>query len=472
MKVYPINNINLYKNVFNNKKQNSKSKMVSCNNELGSNNALAFQGNYLRYLTAKKYVAEKVYPRLEKYPNKKFDLWDFDLNKLEGIQYDIKVFKNMSMKEIAFFLSTLAEVATFRGCYNNCAHCYADAKPPIKEAENQTAGMTWEDFTTLTNGIKALNKRLGFYASGKNRRNKRRYLTPFHDSDSMEVFMKDKNGKIYDVMEISKKLYESMGVKIIFDTASWHPKSKIRQEKAEKYIEFMAKPENKEIFYQVNISLNPFHAMHRKELELRKENKIELADKMRDLYTTRMANAFFTFTPLIKTKQLELLASATPDKENFDGYRINDLYNLYDEIIDKLIGFYDDDLNGEQKYVNSVKDAEKCLEKLNKLFANYRHITFAEKAIRVLNPDEVSLHDQGNKIANGIDELKDLKQNTLVQNNFVGILDSNGKYYLTDFNLVVPTEIKLNFDNDKETAPIRPNLMPKLKITKEQITKL
>ena len=55
------------------------------------------------------------------------------INKLEGIQHGIKVFKNMSIKEIAFFLSTIAEFATLRGCYNNCAHCYADAKPPIKE---------------------------------------------------------------------------------------------------------------------------------------------------------------------------------------------------------------------------------------------------------------------------------------------------------------------------------------------------
>ena len=37
---------------------------------------------------------------MKEVPDKFFDLWDFNLNKLEGIQHGIKVFKNMSMKEI------------------------------------------------------------------------------------------------------------------------------------------------------------------------------------------------------------------------------------------------------------------------------------------------------------------------------------------------------------------------------------
>lgn len=471
MRIFPVDNINSYK-VFEQKIGNAKAIKDVEQFEIESYNDLTFRGSYLKYLTAKRYVTETVKPRLKKYPNKKVDLWDFDLRKLEGIQYGIKVFKNMSIKEIAFFLSTVMEFATFRGCYNNCAHCYADAKPPIKETEKQAAGMSWEDFTLLIEGIQTLNKRLGFYSSGKNKRNKGRYLTPFHDSDGMEVFMKDKTGNVYDFMDITKKLYDAIGVKIIFDTATWHPKSKSRQEKAEKYVEFMVNPENRKMFDQINISFTPFHAMHQKEVELRKENRIELADKIRDLYTTRIANALFTFTPLIKSKQFRFLQTVTENKEQFIGYRYKDLYELYDEITDKLWLMYSNDLIGEQKYIKKESDMGKIIDYLNEVFERYRFVSFSDKARKTLNPDVDTLRVEDKKIANGIEELKDLRQNTLAQNHFVGILNSDGKYYLTNFRFTVPTEIKLNFENNKETAPIRPNLRSKLKITKEDIKNL
>ncbi|MBE7711684.1 MAG: hypothetical protein E7Z92_06045 [Cyanobacteria bacterium SIG31] len=473
MKISAINSINFYRPNLNiaNSSPNTTPKVY--NSELARFNEISFQGANLKYLSAKKYVAQKVQPRLKKYPERIFNLWNFDLNKLEGIQNGIKVFKNMSMKEIAFFLTTVAEFATFRGCYNNCAHCYADAKPPLKETENQTTGMSWEDFTNLIKGIKTLNRRLGFFASGKNVEHNHRYLTPFHDSDSMEVFMKDKNGNIYDVMDITKKLYKAMGVEVIFDTASWHPKSKARQEKAEKYVEFMTNPKNKKMFEQINVSLNSFHAMHRKEVELRKENKTELADRIRDLYTTRMANTLFTFTPLIKSKQLNLLIAVAPDKENFEGYRVEELAELYDEMTDKLWELYQQDLQGEQKYIKSIEDAEIYMDRLDKqLEHGYRFITFAEKSNRTLHPDEDTLNNEDTKLEDSVNIIKNLNQRLLKKGHFVGILDANGKFYLTNYRLTVPTEIKLNFENNKKTAGINPNLKPELVITKEEIENL
>ena len=55
------------------------------------------------------------------------------------------------------------------------------------------------------------------------------------------------------------------------------------------------------------------------------------------------------------------------------------------------------------------------------------------------------------------------------RNYFVGIIDSNGKYYLTNYELTVPTEIKLNFNNDKETASIKPYLMKGKTLQKSEI---
>ena len=471
MKINPINiSLNVPKLDYTNTNKSLYSKESNHCTQLSKYNNITFQGNYLKYLSAKKYATETIQPQIKKFPDKIFDLWNFDLKKLDGIQYEIKVFEKLSIKDIAFFLSTVAEIATFRGCHNNCAHCYADAKPPVKETASKTNGMTWEDFTNLMDGIETLNKRVGFFASGKNKRNKYRYLTPFHDSDCMEISMKDKNGNVYDFIDIAKRLYKAMGVRVIFDTAGWNPKSQKYQEKAEKYVEFLSKPQNKKMFYQINVSLNPFHAIHRKEIELRKENKNELADKMRDYYTTRMANVFFTFTPLIKQKKLNLIAAATPNRETFEGYQYKDLYKLYDEITDKLWELYEKDLNGEQKYIKSEKDMDRCIHNLNNKFDGYRYITFAKKTNKTLNPDKLTQYNECRKNQSSINRLRELKQNYALSNKyFVGIIDANGKYYLTDFRTTAPTEIKLNFENNKETASINPNLQEDLIITKKDI---
>ncbi len=430
---------------------------------------MTFKSNVISYLSAKNYVSKKVLPKIQKKPNKIFSLWDFDLNKLEGIQYKINVFKTMTMKEIALFLSSATEFATFRGCHNNCSHCYADAKPPLKETSEQTSGMTWEDFISLIKGIRILNKRLGFMASGQNREIKNRYLTPFHDSDCLEITMKDKNGNIHDFIDISKQLNKALGVPIIFDTASWNPKSKKYQERAEKYVKFMSKPQNKKMFYQINVSLNPFHAIHTKEIELRKQNKPELADKMRDYYTTRMANTLFTFTPLIKSKQLRFLASAAKDRECFAGYQIKDVTDLFNEILDKLFDMYSKDLNGEQKNVKSEKEIDRYLTILVEKYNNYRYISFSEKAKRILNPDTTSLVESNDRVSNSKIKLKDLREHKKYQGDFYGIIDANGDYFLTDFILTIPTEIKLNFKNNKKTASINPNLTKELILTKKEI---
>ena len=91
-----------------------------------------------------------------------FGIYNLNLDKLNGIQEGIKVFDGLNMKEIAFVSQSILEVAVNRGCNNMCAHCYADAKPHIKEDETHINKMSWNDFTNLTEGYKELNKRLGF----------------------------------------------------------------------------------------------------------------------------------------------------------------------------------------------------------------------------------------------------------------------------------------------------------------------
>jgi len=69
---------------------------------------------------------------------------------LEGIQKGISVFKGLNMTEISFVLAHINEVGILRGCFNNCAHCYAEGSYPRKNTENYISRMSWKDYKDLT----------------------------------------------------------------------------------------------------------------------------------------------------------------------------------------------------------------------------------------------------------------------------------------------------------------------------------
>lgn len=161
------------------------------------------------------------------------EIYDFNLNKLDGIQEGIKVFKGLNMKEIAFIAQTITEVAVIRGCRNICSHCYAGGQPPLREDENHINKMSWNDFEALTEGFKQLNERLGFSIT-KNRRGVDPYMTAFHDADSIDMLLKDNSGREHDFIDISEALSSAFGLKLVFDTAGWSPKNKKAQARAEK----------------------------------------------------------------------------------------------------------------------------------------------------------------------------------------------------------------------------------------------
>lgn len=154
------------------------------------------------YLKAKKYLEHKK-SKLSKTKQENISIKDFDLDKLNGIQQGINIFDGLSFKQVAFVISKLLEVATFRGCYNNCAHCYAEAKHPIKETNDFISKMDWDDFTNLMNGIEELHNRLGFVLCDY------KYNTSFHDADCSQIEIKDKNGNTYDWYDLATHQYKT-----------------------------------------------------------------------------------------------------------------------------------------------------------------------------------------------------------------------------------------------------------------------
>lgn len=445
------------------------------------NFAPSFSGGFPLNVHSPKYFAAKTYLCMAKQAYKKvktLDLYMFDLNKLDGIQEGINVFKGLNMKEIAFVADTVAEITVNRGCRNICAHCYASAKAPIKETANQINKMSWNDFTSLTDGFEELNKRVGFPVVVQ-KKNKHAMAIPFHDADCSSIILKDNEGKEHDFIDIAERLDKAFHLPVLFDTAGWNIQDVKAQKRMEKYVEYYSKPENFKKLEGFNLSVNPFHAMYAKSLELKQNRKPELAEKLYDLYTTRMANVLFTLTPLQKNPNFEFIArSAANDSKVPKGFKEKDLRSLYMDILEKVNNLYKKDMKSAQKV---VKNEDEAFEYFNNYYKRLENISptigMSARAEKFVDKDdEIAKFGERRKQQNikdiqSLKRIKDLRKlNKDMNNHFYGIIDANGDYYLTTFHTSFPTEIKFNFENKgKITAPIAPYLQKDTPLTRNVI---
>ena len=51
-------------------------------------------------------------------------------------------------------------------------------------------------------------------------------------------------------------------------------------------------------FIHFNLSFNPFHSLHYTSIQRKKEGKYDIAEKLDDIYATRMANTINTLLPI------------------------------------------------------------------------------------------------------------------------------------------------------------------------------
>ncbi len=406
------------------------------------------------YDKAKKYL-EYTKSKFSKNKLENLSLYYFDIDRLEGIQKGIKVFEGLNFKQIAFMLGRLSEVATFRGCYNNCAHCYAEAKHPIKEHDEMISRMDWEDFTDLCDGIKEINERLGFSIS----RNPDSYITSFHDADCSQVRLKDKDGKIHDWYEIAKYQYDATGRVQLFDTAGWYIQDKGAQERVESYIQKILNDDETEFI--INISANPYHAMHFRAVEHMRAGNPDKEEYFRKKDSERMANVLFTMTPLLNADkenvEFRFITRAMDNKaKNSKGLTVRDLFKTYDRYFADLKKLYLDDYSSEQKYIKNLGETNKNLNKYEKtLRADISPVVSVTNKLK-------DIYDENH---NAVKETKSYqKQNPeeIDLSMYVSVIDANGKVYLTNYYETYETDIQLNFKNkDKTTAPLAPTLCDK-----------
>ena len=397
-----------------------------------------------------------------------FLLRHYSMEFIDGLQYGIKVFKGLTMKEIQYLSENLHVIAVKRGCKNMCAHCYADAKPQNRE-------MSWEDFTAITRGFKTLRKRFeGLDIYGKNNPVTRDDLLSqttelFYDADCMDLAIKDKKGRVYDFTELSTELYDSLGRRTAFDTSGWNRNNPKMQVRAEKYAEYFSSPENMEKLNAFNVSFNVFNASYVASRKALKNGDFDKAKRLRARYVDNMANTLFTFTPLIDNPKFHILARSFDFKaKNANGFNPKNLRNLAQDIIERVSDLYYQDLNGSRKYIKSQNMMD---EKMVNLIMKMNHLdTELNSSGRMKKfMEEFGIKANLLEYDDGMKKvIEDLKKTGRYHRYIMQrMIDADGKVYHMNYARFIPTEIQLNIPNKNIPSPKLANLQEDFVLTKE-----
>ncbi len=306
---------------------------------------------------------------------------DFDQGHLEGIQHGLKTFEGMNFKEIYFLLSKMGElcVPVIRDCSGMCPVCSVNGLPKDRKTPELLDRIDFEDYSNFTHDLKTINERLGFdmeeaALSERSLLEKFIGLTPmvslFHDSDCKDVWIKDKDGKIHEFPELNKMLFDATGIKGIFDTTGgWSRSNEKVQKRMESLADYYTKPENQNEIEQINISLNPYHGIMEKANKFKNKGDIDGYNRLKSTYVKNIANAMYTFTPLIDFDAYQILAKAFQDDEDskFDDYKVPVLEQLKEEVFEVLEKRYSDDLkNKNYKFVKNKGDISDLMNKIKR----------------------------------------------------------------------------------------------------------
>lgn len=412
----------------------------------------------------------------------------YELGLLEGLQEGIDVFKGLKLKQIAFLGEDLHSVMTKRGCYSRCSYCYPGAEKPVKASENIINEPLFEDIKSLADGFKTLKKRSGINFIHSN--SETPYSTLVFDADNIEVALKDIKGNIHEFPEINRILYEATGTKGIFDTTGWNILNPKYQKRAQNIVEYYSNPKNMEELHQFNISINPFHSTLEKVNELRKAGNIKTADRIYDKHIERLANALFTCIPICGSEKFNTIRRAFNwNVPNMQGYYFTDELNILNDVYKKLTQMCENDLNGEQKHIKSEENLKDVLNIFAKKLEHHgdvvkladvnidTHLIAApklEKLVKERNPqigrlEFYELFKDTMQNEECFERMKEYKKYRSAYMNYLKMVDSNGKVYITDAYRVIPTDIQLNFANkNKQTQPFS-TIVEDFVLTKEMI---
>ena len=403
---------------------------------------------------------------------------DFDQKHLDGIQYGLKSFENLSFPQIYFILSNMGEITipVVRDCSGMCPACYVNGRPKERN-KDAISRMDFEDFKNLTNDIKEITHRLNFNCVEKSTQKSIQntygtgyYTLPssalFYDSDGKDVWLQDEKGTIHEFPELNKMLYDATGLKGLFDTAGWSPKNSVVQKRIENIVKYYSNPEHEKEIDQINISVNTYHGIMQKANEYKNKGDIESYNRMKKAYINNIVNAMYTCTPLVEKDCYQILIKAADDRqgEGFKDYNKDAIFNLIKEIISTLhIRYMSDIENNNYKYAKTEEDVvnlvSKHIKKFSPLITSLSPST-RDNIFATIDDDYDYIKDQKNV---SYDDVTKQKLSSI-------LIDVNGKVYLQNDHEVFKTDICLNFKNkDKEAKQIYPLPDKRTINTKEKI---
>lgn len=411
----------------------------------------SFKGqNHIEYIAKRQHFLKTNHT-----PKKYWTLDNFNSDKLEGVQNGLKVLGNLTMTQIKSIAERSLALILQRGCNNMCAHCFADARPEsFYKKENSISKINIEDFKNFCDDIVSLNNKLGFNIF--NKKNKYNYQTLFLDADSSMIQAKDKDGNEYDYLDLSKMLYDSCNKRVLFDTAGWNIQDKKTQTRMENLVKKFNENYDKYKFVEFNLSINPFHSLHYTSIQRKKEGKFDIAEKLDDIYATRMANTINTLLPIFLNHpdNFSIISRSFENfkNKNTEGFQQIDLAELYDKTIDKLKNIF------YEKFIDEYSKQE-----LDKEFENikqYFRKSSMQTATRIGITGRLAKRFDYKNFRKTLDEeFPDASDKVISHNMPAGLIDLNGKFYITNYLETFPTNIQLNYTNkNKMTAPINPNL--------------
>lgn len=253
-----------------------------------------------------------------------FPLGNIDLSKIEGIQRDIPLFQNVSMKEIKFLTKNFSVLNIAQGCNSGCSHCLRNAHRPSAQST-----VLWEDLERFTDGVETLNERLSFDIFQGNK-----YLVLHDDFNPPEVLLKDADGSSYNFADALKLVFKKLHIPVETVTSGWNKTDSISEKAAADAVDFFQK--NPEANALTSISVNPFHGLMEKSRKLARDGNPEMARFWREVYTDRIAHAIETFMPMFKDGKASLIYRYAGGDFAGTDVGAKETANLYREIYQKL----------------------------------------------------------------------------------------------------------------------------------------
>lgn len=375
----------------------------------------------------------------------KYPLSKLNLQSLEGIQSDIPLFQGetpLKLDLISFITKRFETLNLFRGCTVGCSHCLKNAKPE----ENKS--ILFEDLERFLDGFKTLNERLGFNVFNGNK-----YLSIVDDSNPSDFPIVGKDRK-HSVVEAMQQIYEKLNIPILFVTSGWNKSSSYAQKASEDLANMIQ--QNPDMIKSVDISINPFVGILEKSREALKNHNQDKADFFRNVYTSRMANAIATFIKVFEQDKAQIIYRHASDIEGNELVNENATRKLYEEIYSKL-----------KKIVGSKLDnvPELNPDKLTQF--DKSHLIESSGRGRQYFSTEVNLKEQEALIDEAIEwtSLSEEEKFKTLQDNALKCVDINGRIYATmpssrveyisaPIELTVPTNIRLNYDNNVPQKPV------------------